>query len=112
MAIAHFQRDRFDWRPAYAAVSFHIVLHAVVQAVWRHITFTKHVNAVRQRNVNTAANRERHTVIAFFRANIDGFRASVQHHRTHFQVVACPNAAGLGAVIGVFQPVALRIQAR
>jgi len=111
VAVTHFQRNRFDWGPAYAAVSFNVVFNAVVQAIRSHVTFTEHVNAVRQRNVHAAANRECHAVIAFFRADVDRFRTCIQHHRAHFKVVACANATGLGTVVGIFEPVAFGIQA-
>ena len=69
------------------------------------------MDAVSQRNVYAATNRERHAVIAFFRADVDRLRACVQHDRAHFQVVACAYATGLGTVIGVFEPVAFGVQA-
>ena len=111
VAVAHFQGHRRDRRPAYATIGFHVVFHAVVQPFWRHVAFTVHVDAVGQGNVYATTDGERHAVIAFFRADVDGFGTRIQHYRAHFQVVACAHAAGLGAVIGVFKPVAFGIQA-
>jgi hypothetical protein len=61
--------------------------------------------------VHATADREGYAVIAFFRADVDCFRTCVQHHRAHFEVIACAHAAGLGAVIGIFQPVTFGVEA-
>jgi simple sugar transport system permease protein len=65
----------------------------------------------RQGHVHATADREGYAVIAFFRADVDCFRTCVQHHRAHFEVIACAHAAGLGAVIGIFQPVTFGVEA-
>ena len=110
VAVAHFQGQRGDWGPAYAAVRFNVVFDAIVQPFWRDIAFTKDIDAVGYRDANTATDWECYAVIAFFRPDVDGFRAGIQHHRAHFEVIACTNATGLGTIIGVFEPVTFGIQ--
>ena len=112
MTVTHFQRHWTNRGPAYAAVRFDIVFYAVVQAVRRDIPFAKHVDAVGQGHVHPAADRKRDAVIAFFRPEVDSFRASVEHNRTYFQIVTRANAAGLATIIGILQPVAFGVQAR
>ena len=70
------------------------------------------MDAVGQGHVHPAAERKRDAVIAFFRPDVDGFRAGVEHHRAHFQVVTRAHAAGLATIIGILQPVAFGVQAR
>ena len=70
------------------------------------------MDAVGQGHVDAAADGEGHAVIAFFRAEVDGFRVGIEHHRAEFQVITRAYAACLGTVIGIFEPVAFHIQAR